>query len=232
MKNASSRLPMSLGPVIRSQWRHIVADASPPTEAQCGLPDPALLFTDLSNRADPFSIMRTLPRSSGTGAGGDRVRRFIADAEQRVRREIADSLRGHGPWSVRRGKGCLTFAPQGTGLGSAASRRVGRSQAPRPQRLSSQEGRSRLPDSGGGGAGGDSGPDDPGGNGEPDGLWTPIEVMAYLRVSRSWVYQHAEAGTLPVVRMPGSPLLRFKPEMIRAYARGEWSPPKVTPLRP
>src|SRR3982750_1516550 len=27
-----------------------------------------------------------------------------------------------------------------------------------------------------------------------EGLWTPLEVAAYLRVSRSWVYQKAEAG--------------------------------------
>jgi excisionase family DNA binding protein len=63
-------------------------------------------------------------------------------------------------------------------------------------------------------------------------LWMADEVATYLRVSRSWVYQHAEAGTLPVIRLPGSSLLRFDPEEIRAYARGEWRPPKVTQLRP
>jgi hypothetical protein len=57
-------------------------------------------------------------------------------------------------------------------------------------------------------------------------LWAPADVAASLRVSRSWVYQKAEAGLLPVIRMPGSALLRFDPETMRAYARGEWRPPK------
>lgn len=59
-----------------------------------------------------------------------------------------------------------------------------------------------------------------------DSLWDPSDVAAFLRVSRSWVYQKAEAGLLPVIRMPGSALLRFDPETMRAYARGEWRPPK------
>ena len=63
-------------------------------------------------------------------------------------------------------------------------------------------------------------------------LWTADDVAKYLRVSRSWVYQHAEAGTIPVIRFPGSSLLRFDPDKIRAYARGEWLPPKVKPLLP
>jgi excisionase family DNA binding protein len=71
-----------------------------------------------------------------------------------------------------------------------------------------------------------------GGARQEEPLWTADEVATYLRVSRSWVYQHAEAGTLPVIRLPGSSLLRFGPAEIRAYARGEWKPPKVAPLRP
>lgn len=65
-----------------------------------------------------------------------------------------------------------------------------------------------------------------------DGLWTPQQVAEYLNVSRSWVYQKAEARLIPVIRMPGSSLLRFEPDAIRAYARGEWEPPKVIPFRP
>ena len=52
-----------------------------------------------------------------------------------------------------------------------------------------------------------------------DGLWTAAEVAAFLRVSRSWVYKRAEAGDLPHQRIGG--LLRFEPERIREYARGE-----------
>jgi excisionase family DNA binding protein len=53
-------------------------------------------------------------------------------------------------------------------------------------------------------------------------LWTAKEVAAYLQASPSWVYMHAEDGTLPSVRIGG--LRRFHPEAIRAYARGEWKP--------
>lgn len=63
-----------------------------------------------------------------------------------------------------------------------------------------------------------------------DGLWGPIEVAAFLRVSRSWIYQKAEAGLLPVIRLPGSSLLRFDPEKVRAYVRGDWKPAEIVPL--
>ena len=53
----------------------------------------------------------------------------------------------------------------------------------------------------------------------PEGLWDARDVAAYLNVSRSWVYMHAEAGTLPSARIGG--LRRFLPDQIRAYARGE-----------
>ena len=59
-------------------------------------------------------------------------------------------------------------------------------------------------------------------------LWTAVQVGAYLNVSRSWVYLHAEAGTLPSLRIGG--LRRFDPEAIRAYARGEWRPAPVVPF--
>lgn len=54
------------------------------------------------------------------------------------------------------------------------------------------------------------------------GLWNPTDVAAFLQVSRSWVYQKAEAGLLPVIRLPGSSLLRFDPDLVRAFARGDW----------
>jgi excisionase family DNA binding protein len=64
---------------------------------------------------------------------------------------------------------------------------------------------------------------------ELDTLWTPAEVATYLRVSRSWVYQKAEAGLLPSLRFGGC--LRFEPDAIRAYARGKVPPSNVIPLR-
>jgi excisionase family DNA binding protein len=54
---------------------------------------------------------------------------------------------------------------------------------------------------------------------QDDALWDAHDVAAYLKVSRSWVYQRAEAGQLPCLRIGG--LLRFDPVAIRAYARGE-----------
>lgn len=49
--------------------------------------------------------------------------------------------------------------------------------------------------------------------------WDANDVAAYLKVSRSWVYQRAESGELPCVRIGA--LLRFDPDAIRAYGRGE-----------
>jgi excisionase family DNA binding protein len=59
------------------------------------------------------------------------------------------------------------------------------------------------------------------------GLWSVNDVTAFLQVSRSWVYQKVEDGRLPVIRLPGSSLLRFEPEAIKAFARGEWKPAKI-----
>lgn len=50
-------------------------------------------------------------------------------------------------------------------------------------------------------------------------LWTAKDVAAYLKVSTSWVYLHAEDGSLPSVRIGG--LRRFFPVQIHAFARGE-----------
>ncbi len=50
-------------------------------------------------------------------------------------------------------------------------------------------------------------------------LWDAKDVATYLKASRSWVYQKAEGGELPCLRIGG--LLRFDPATIRAYARGE-----------
>ncbi len=52
-----------------------------------------------------------------------------------------------------------------------------------------------------------------------ESLWTVKDVAAYLRTSRSWVYQHVASGDLPYRRVGG--LVRFIPDDVRAYARGE-----------
>ena len=51
------------------------------------------------------------------------------------------------------------------------------------------------------------------------GLWTVKEVAQYLQCSISWAYQRAEDGRLPCLRIVG--LLRFDPDVIKAFARGE-----------
>jgi excisionase family DNA binding protein len=57
-------------------------------------------------------------------------------------------------------------------------------------------------------------------------LWDALDVARYLKVSRNWVYQQADAGTLPSVRMGG--LRRFDPDKIRALGSGE----QFVPLLP
>jgi hypothetical protein len=60
-----------------------------------------------------------------------------------------------------------------------------------------------------------------------DQLWNAIDVARFLKASRSWVYQKAEAGLLPCLHVGG--LLRFDPVQIRAWARGEGGA-TVTPM--
>ena len=56
-------------------------------------------------------------------------------------------------------------------------------------------------------------------------LWDARDVARYLKVSRSWVYQKAEAGLLPYLKVGG--LVRFVPERVRAFALGSGAPAKV-----
>ncbi|MGA7124091.1 MAG: helix-turn-helix domain-containing protein [Polyangiaceae bacterium] len=64
----------------------------------------------------------------------------------------------------------------------------------------------------------------------PDVLWTVDDVARYLRVSRSWVYHRAEGGELPCLRIGG--LLRFDPDAVRAFTRGDKPPAgRVVPFR-
>jgi hypothetical protein len=62
-----------------------------------------------------------------------------------------------------------------------------------------------------------------------EALWTAQDVASYLQASRSWVYQKAEAGLLPCRRICG--LLRFEPEAVRAWGRGEAGTGRVVPMR-
>ena len=62
-----------------------------------------------------------------------------------------------------------------------------------------------------------------------DELWDANGVARYLKVSRSWVYQKTEEGTLPCLRVGG--LVRFDPAAVRSFARGETRSAKVVPLR-
>ena len=55
-------------------------------------------------------------------------------------------------------------------------------------------------------------------------LWDAQDVARYLKVSRSWVYQRAEAGLLACVRVGG--LLRFRPDSVRAIANEGAARPK------
>ena len=73
----------------------------------------------------------------------------------------------------------------------------------------------------------DSSPDDP----QPERLWTVADVAEFLQVSRSWVYHRAESGDLPCLRIGA--LVRFDPDAIKAFARGERQGPgaRVLALR-
>jgi excisionase family DNA binding protein len=50
-----------------------------------------------------------------------------------------------------------------------------------------------------------------------DSLWDANDVARFLKASRSWVYQQAQAGRLPCVKIGG--LLRFDPNAIRALVK-------------
>lgn len=52
-----------------------------------------------------------------------------------------------------------------------------------------------------------------------EALWDANDVARYLKTSRSWVYARVASGELPHRRLGG--LLRFDPDAVRAYARGE-----------
>lgn len=64
---------------------------------------------------------------------------------------------------------------------------------------------------------------------EFEALWSPKDVARYFQCSRSWVYMKAESGELPCLRIGG--LLRFEPDRIRAWAKGDRPAGQVLQLR-
>ena len=50
-------------------------------------------------------------------------------------------------------------------------------------------------------------------------LWDARDVATFFKASRNWVYQQAELGKIPCVRIGG--LLRFDPEKIKALGNGD-----------
>ena len=54
--------------------------------------------------------------------------------------------------------------------------------------------------------------------GNADELWTVGDTAAFLKCSRSKVYQHSAGGRLPSIHVGGQ--LRFEPEVVRQWVRG------------
>ena len=54
-----------------------------------------------------------------------------------------------------------------------------------------------------------------------ENLWDAKDVAAFLKTSRSWVYQRAEARLIPSIKIGG--LLRFEPRAIRRLVLGDGS---------
>lgn len=52
-----------------------------------------------------------------------------------------------------------------------------------------------------------------------EGLWRVEDTARFLNMSLSWVYKESAVGSLPSIRIGAS--LRFEPEQIRRFARGE-----------
>ncbi|MGH7867241.1 MAG: helix-turn-helix domain-containing protein [Candidatus Dormibacteraceae bacterium] len=67
---------------------------------------------------------------------------------------------------------------------------------------------------------------------EPFGLWTARDVARYLNVSKSWVYQAAESGRLPCIKLGA--LVRFDPAAIKTLITRDSTDAnrKVVPLTP
>ncbi len=60
-------------------------------------------------------------------------------------------------------------------------------------------------------------------NANLDALWTPKELGAYLKVSRSWIYRACQKNTIPFLNAGG--LLRFEPSKIHAWVQANAAQP-------
>lgn len=70
---------------------------------------------------------------------------------------------------------------------------------------------------------------DPATAAEAPELWTVHQVAEFLQCSESDVYRKAEAGQIPRLKLGGK--VRFDPDAVRAYARGEAAPAaRVVPM--
>lgn len=66
-------------------------------------------------------------------------------------------------------------------------------------------------------------------SGEGDSMWNVSRAAVFLGVSKSWLYHRAAAGTIPCTRVGHN--LRFDPEALRAWVRGERRGGRVVPLK-
>jgi predicted DNA-binding transcriptional regulator AlpA len=57
------------------------------------------------------------------------------------------------------------------------------------------------------------------GGGRDEALWRVEQTARFLSLSPSWVYKAAAVGVLPSIRIGAA--LRFDPEEIRRFVRGE-----------
>ena len=70
-------------------------------------------------------------------------------------------------------------------------------------------------------------PNSPSDGDEP--LWTALDVARYFQVSRATVYNLANRGALPVVRIGAG--IRFHPATVRDLARSARVPAEVVQLK-
>ena len=64
---------------------------------------------------------------------------------------------------------------------------------------------------------------------DSNGLWDVATACRFLDVSSSWLYHRAAAGAIPCIRVGHN--LRFDPEAMRAWVRGERRGGRVVPLK-
>ena len=61
-------------------------------------------------------------------------------------------------------------------------------------------------------------------------LWDIPKAAEYLCMSISWVRQRVAAGTIPCIRVGGW-AVRFEPDVLRAWARGDTTRTTAIPMK-